>query len=149
MNGSISTFFKPSRGIRQGDLLSPYIFILCLEIFSSYITSQVDTLQWDPITIKRNNISFSHLFFADDLTLMEKANEKSCHAIKLGLETFCSLSGQSINHAKSKILFSQNCNPTTIKSITNTLGFKKSESFGTYLGFPILNRNPRPTEFYY
>lgn len=67
--------------------------------------------------------------------------------IKLVLENFCSLSRQSINHTKSKILFSKNCHPNTMISISNMLGIKKSNIFGTYLGFPILSKNPKPADY--
>lgn len=91
---------------------------------------------------KKICLGFSHLFFADDLTLMAKANNKSCQAIKMGLNLFCSLSGQCINHTKFKILFSNNCAPNIIKDITN-----HTDSFGTYLGFPIITRKRRPVDF--
>lgn len=140
-------FFEPIRGIRQGDPLSPYIFILSLELLTRYIEYQVDIHNWDTITIGRKSPSFSHLFFADDLTFMAKANTKSFLAIKLTIELFFSLSGQSVNHSKSKVLFSKNCRPEITKGITNMLGIKKSDHFGIYLGFAILNRNPRPNDY--
>jgi len=109
--------------------------------------NQVDIRNWDPITLGKKGPNFSHLFFADDLTLMVRANHKSSHAIKKGPGFFCKLSGQNINTTKSKIIFSTNCPTTLTNDITNILDIKKSDSFGTYLGFPILNKHPRPKDY--
>lgn len=94
VNGSVTSFFRPSRGIRQGCPMSPYLFILYMEIFSRLICHQVDTHNWDPIYLSPNNQGISHLFFADDLTLMGKVNKKSDNTIKRIFSFFCSLSGQ-------------------------------------------------------
>lgn len=42
INGTSTNYFKPTRGIRQGDLFSPFIFVLCIEMLSRYINHQVD-----------------------------------------------------------------------------------------------------------
>lgn len=116
-------------------------------MLTRYIEYQVDIKNWDPISLGYKCPKISHLLFADDLSLMARANAKSCQAIKNGLDQFCSLSGQSINITKSKILFSKNCNHSIITSITTSLGIKKSNNFGTYLGFPILHHIPRPRDY--
>lgn len=82
VNGSITSFIQPSREIKQGDPISPYIFILCLEMLSRYINHQVDVRNWDPITLGKKAPNFSHLFFVDGLTLMARANLKSSHIVK-------------------------------------------------------------------
>lgn len=72
VNGTQPDYFSPSCGIRQGDPMSLYIFILCMDLLSNYITHEVDLLNWEPISIHKNNLQLSHLFFADDLTLILK-----------------------------------------------------------------------------
>lgn len=69
VNGSKTLLFKPSMGIRQGDLMSPYIFILCMELLSRRINHVVDVLNWTLISITNGGTKVSHLFFTDDLTL--------------------------------------------------------------------------------
>ena len=60
--GKLDSFF-PSRGIRQGDLLSPYLFILCMEILGFLIEDQCSSKLWDPLRSSQSGPSFSHLFF--------------------------------------------------------------------------------------
>jgi hypothetical protein len=81
VNGDRLEEFSPSRGIRQGDPLSPYIFILCMEYLAWLIQVEVDGGQWTGIKASRNGPVFTHLFFADDLILFAKATKKSCQAI--------------------------------------------------------------------
>lgn len=94
INGSVFQQFKPSRGIRQGDPLSPYLFILCMERLSRIIDLKVSDKEWQPISISLHGPSISHLFFVDNLTLLSKANPQACLAINHGLNNFYVKSGQ-------------------------------------------------------
>jgi hypothetical protein len=66
-NGNKMLPFKPTHGLRQGDPLSPYLFILCMEKLSVAINDAVLQRAWDPIHISDNGPRLSHLFFADDV----------------------------------------------------------------------------------
>lgn len=76
VNGHKTSYFRLSKGIRQGDPISPYICILCMEMLSRYVNHLVDINLRDPIKVTPNQ--FSHLFFADNLTLMGKVTKKNC-----------------------------------------------------------------------
>lgn len=108
INGICTSYFTPSRGIRQGDLLSPYIFIMCMEMLSRMINRSVDYLHWHSIRISKHGSDISHLFFADEIILLSKINTQSCHAIIDVINNFNHISGQKINFLKSKIFFSKN-----------------------------------------
>lgn len=147
VNGTKTEFFNPSRGIRQGDPMSSYIFILCVEMLLTYINHQFDTRKWDAINLGYNCPPLSHLFFANDLVLVGKTNTKTCSTILMALNYFCKISGQSINYKKSRIIFSKNCYTTTTADISSYLGIKSYKSFDRYLKFPIINCNPNHKDY--
>ena len=70
--GELTEEFTPARGIRQGDPLSPYIFVLCIERLSHRINQAVSDGRWCPIRLSQNGVPLTHLFFADDLLLVIK-----------------------------------------------------------------------------
>ena len=137
LNGGKLDPFLPSRGIRQGNLLSPYLFILCMKVLVFLIADQCSSHRWDPLRSSQSGPSFSHLFFADDLVLFAKADLKSCHSIWDTLDTFCELSGQKVNMTKSKVFYSPNVSDESRESLCNVLGFRSTPNLGKYLGFPI------------
>lgn len=93
-NGGMTETIQPSRGIQQGDLLSPYIFILYIDFLGQLIEEKVSKKLWNPVKASRNGPSFSHLFFADDLILFAKANQANCMTIREVMDTFCRKSRQ-------------------------------------------------------
>ena len=118
--------FQPSRGIRQRDPLSPYLFILCMEILGAYILDKCDDNLWDPISASRGGVAFSQLFFADDLVLFTKTDVKNCRAIRDVLDTFCYLSGQKVSAKKSRVFFSPNLAQHHREELYNILNFRST-----------------------
>lgn len=131
-NGGALESFLPSRGIRQGDPLSPYFFILCMKVLGALITKKCDAKLWDPIKASKGGLAFSHLFF-----LYAKADRKNCMAIRNALDSFCSLSGQKVSNTKSKAFFAPNVSAESRAELCEILGFKSTPMLGKYLGFPI------------
>jgi hypothetical protein len=80
-NGARSEYFRPQRGIRQGDPISPYLFVLCMDKLSHFILHEVNKGKWCCIKAGRNDPMVSHLIFADDLLLFREANELQMHAL--------------------------------------------------------------------
>lgn len=109
VNEGKTGFFHPSRGIRQRDPISPYIFIMYMERLSRSIAAQVHNGSWFPIKINHTAPKISHLFFADDLTLFARANKKNCVTVMDAPQQFICKSGQRANTLKSKVVFSSNC----------------------------------------
>ena len=129
--------FHPSRGIRQGDPLSPYLFILCMEYLGYLIEEKCEAKLWSPVKASRSGPAFSHIFFADDLLLFAKADQDNCHAIKEVLEVFCKKSGQIVSEAKSWVYFSPNFNFYLRDNLADILGFRATPNLGKYLSFPL------------
>ena len=67
--------------------------------------------------------AFSHLFFANDLILFAKTNRVNCVAIRDVLDTFCSISGQTVSEAKSRDYFTPNVDRDTRETLCDILGF--------------------------
>ena len=62
-NGNKLEAFYPSRGIRQGDPMSPYIFLLCMEYLSSLISKSYESKDWTTMKASQSGPRFSHFFF--------------------------------------------------------------------------------------
>ncbi|GLT97187.1 hypothetical protein SLE2022_147640 [Rubroshorea leprosula] len=108
VNGGKTEKLTPTRGIRQGDPLSPYLFILCMEFLSIKISGDMARGLWKGSKAGKRGPTLSHLFFADDLIFVGKASLSNCLYIKNLLNLFCARSGQKINTDKSRVFFSRN-----------------------------------------
>lgn len=108
-NGEKTQAFYPSCGLRQGDRLSSYLFVLCMERLSQLINRSTDSKEWKPITLSRGGPKISHICFADDLILFSEASVTQIQLIKGVLERFCETSGQKVSLEKSQIFFLIQC----------------------------------------
>ena len=136
-NGGNVEPILPSRRIRQGDPLSPYLFILCMEVLGHLIEEKWSEKSWVLVKSSKSGLSFSHLFFIDDLVLFVKADHVNCSTMRDVLDDFCARSGQSISESKSRVYFSPNVDVDTRESLCDILGFKSTPNLGKYLGFPL------------
>lgn len=107
-NGEALDEFLPSRGIRQGDPLSPYLFILCIERLFQMIGLAVKHNLWKPICLTKGGPKLSHFAFADDLLLFTKASLEQVHILQTIMDLFCKISRQKISKDKSSVFFSKN-----------------------------------------
>lgn len=136
-NGEKGENFLPTRGIRQGDPISPYLFVLVMEKLAHLIQAEVHEGSWLPFKLKRQGTTVSHVFFADDLILFAEATSDQAAIIKACLDDFCAASGEKVNEAKSRIFFSNNVCHVRRKEISDFLGFSPTTDLGKYLGVPV------------
>ncbi|GLT42706.1 hypothetical protein SLA2020_166920 [Shorea laevis] len=146
INGGISDSFQPSRGIRQGDPLSPYLFMLCVEFLSIKLQNDIDSGGWLGSKIGKRGPTISHLFFADDLTFIGKATRANASYLINLLNFFCQRSGQKVNLSKSKVFFSRNVTIEVKTDICSTLNISETQALGKYLGFPITHKRLSKTD---
>lgn len=139
-NGERTEAFTPSRGLRQGDPLSPYLFVLCMKRLCHLIEGSIEEKKWKPVSLSRGVPNLSHICFVDDLILLAEASVAQIRVIRTVLERFCIASGQKVNLEKSKIFFSSNVSHDLGKLISDESGIQSTQELGKYLGMPILQK---------
>jgi hypothetical protein len=147
INGSPFGRFSPARGLRQGDPLSPFLFILGSEVLSRLLFKEEVAGNLKGLKIARNCPAISHLLYADDLLIFGKASCAEASCISSCFEKYTRWSGQSINANKSSIHFSKNTSPGTIRNILPILPFTHNPAKSVYLGLPILYGNSKSKAF--
>jgi len=149
INDESTGLITPTRGIRQGDPLSPYIFILCMEALSSALLREA-TLPKSGLGIKLSAglDRIPCLLFADDCLLFCQADNTHCLRLKQLLDTFCSNSGQLINYHKSSLTFSANATGHHRRLVAGIFSITQTESLGKYLGCPVFQKRPTAATYH-
>ena len=108
INAEESGSFKPTRGLRQGDPLSPYLFLLCTEGLNALLTHAEEIGTISSVKVCRDAPPITNLLFADDSLILMKANQRNAEALKAALDLYCKASEQLVSVEKSSIFFSPN-----------------------------------------
>ncbi|XP_031099874.1 uncharacterized protein LOC116004082 [Ipomoea triloba] len=144
VNGEIIGQVSPTQGIRQGDPLSPYLFIICAEGLSLLLQQAESRGSFHGCRVARGAPSVSHLLFADDSLLFFKANAQEAGVIKQCLNKYEAMSGQAVNFHKSSVCFSRNTSVADREEVAAVLGVNQAPNFGKYLGLPsFVGRNKK------
>jgi hypothetical protein len=135
VNGDLYGFFPGKSGVWQGDPLSPYLFIYCMEYLSRMLilACRQPGFWFHP---KCGIHGISHLAFADDVLLLYRGDYSSVNGISQQLTIFGKTAGLDINPSKSSIFFG-GVSPSQKLSILHTTGFHKGCFPFTYLGVPL------------
>jgi len=137
INGELHGFFKGTRGIRQGDPLSPYLFVLVMEGLGGIIRQTIQHSEFiHHWRCKPTNIT--HLCFADDLMLFCHADIDSIMLLKSSLDRFSTLSGLTINLTKSSLYLS-GIDGSLRSTFSTQLGIPEKTLPVRYLGVPLLS----------
>lgn len=134
INGSPKGFIQPWRGIRQGDPMSPYLFILCAEVLSHMMTKAATQRHIQGLKICNQGTPITHLLFADDSLFFLLANDKSCKTIKKILSMYEKVSGQAVNLRKSSITFGSRVRAIVKTRMRHILGIHNEGGGEKYLG---------------
>ncbi|KAB1223733.1 hypothetical protein CJ030_MR2G016682 [Morella rubra] len=138
INGCPFGLIKPSRGLRKGDPLSPFLFILGTEILSHMIVRAESLGLIHDTKISRAAPPISHLLFADDIMIFTRAFAAEASAVVNIIFTYKGWSGQTINLSKSSISFSKNVQQSCIDTLSSLVGIKHSAQPGCYLSLPLI-----------
>jgi hypothetical protein len=146
VNGKSYGYFNCSRGVRQGDPLSPLLFCLAEDVLSRAITFLVNQEHLKQIKGTRNVMVPSHSFYADDLFIFCKGNLSGIKALKTLFSQYALESGQVISPNKSTI-FTGSITPGRLALIVQDLNFKVGSIPFNYLGVPIFKGKPKASYF--
>lgn len=105
VNGSPSNTLRPSQGLRQGDPLSPFLFILMIEGLGRMINAAKEKGRIKGLKLTQNGEALMHLQFVDDTMLQGTPTVKEVKAFKKILNDFALAAGTEVSLSKSKVFF--------------------------------------------
>jgi hypothetical protein len=148
VNGRVTSFFKASRGLRQGCPLSPLLYALQASVLSYQLENARISSSLKGLQIAQGVKEINHAQFTDDTLLLGGAICLVSKKYKEELDAYTAVSGSEISHAKSKI-YSWNTTPIEMRDISRILGMEGHTTWETftYLGVPISKMNPRTSSW--
>ena len=138
INGEAKGNIVPSRGLRQGDPISPYLFLLCGEGLSAMLRKEEELGNIRDISVCRGAPRISHLFFVDNSIVFCRANVDGGRRILKVLEDYKGESGQKLNKEKTSIFFSKNTKREVQEQINQIFGAQIIQHHEKYLILPPL-----------
>lgn len=135
INGTSKDMIHPQRGLRQGYLLSPYLFLMCAEAFSNLLLPAEGKRLIHGLKFN-NNIIISHLLFANDSLIFTRVLIEHCQHLKRIFDYYAAVSKQLFNYDKFSIFFSGNASTGLISAIKNIFQLNVVSRHEKYLGLP-------------
>lgn len=147
VNGSPCGFFKSTRGLLQGDPLSPALFTFLTDLLSRLLARDEAHGKITGVKVSSCSPRISHLMYADDLVIYCQASIAEASEVLSCLNTYCSWTGQTINLDKSSIHFSANTPAPTKATICNLMHIPECSHNGTYLANPLCRFQSKSVAF--
>ncbi|KAL0006736.1 hypothetical protein SO802_008238 [Lithocarpus litseifolius] len=138
INGEPKGKIVPSRGLRQGDPISPYLFLLCTEGLLAMLKKEEKEGHIKGVAVSRGAPSVSHLLFTDDCILFCKASVLECDRVLKVLKDYERVSGQKLNKEKTSLYFSKNTDRGVQEQVKQKFGAEIICHHEKYLGLPPL-----------
>jgi hypothetical protein len=149
VNGDLTEEIVPERGLRQGDPLSPYLFLFCAEAFSCLLHAAEEDGDLIGVKVSQEAPSINHLLFADDSLLLLKIDDRSANSLQQILSLYEDCSGQAINKDKSSVMFSKNARRADKQRLMCDLEITKEAHNEKYLGMPVYMGRSKERTFTY
>jgi hypothetical protein len=141
VNGSPTKEFRVERGLRQGDPLSPFLFLIAAEGLGMLINKASEAGNFTGYAFGNHRERLSHLQFADDTLIIGPSTLENVAAIKAVLHLFELISGLKVNFHKSRLLGIKVSN-SWVTEAAKFLNCKVGSLPFLYLGLPV-GANPR------
>ena len=150
VNGEPCGMIQPTRGIRQGDPLSPFLFLLCTEGLNGLIKRAKNNGDIHRFSLCRRRPKLTRLLFADDSLLFCRATMEECGKVLEILNRYEEASGQKVNRSKTTLFFSK-CTPTKTKhDIKVALCVSEIMQYERNLGLPsFVGKGKKKVSFNY
>ncbi|XP_043717912.1 uncharacterized protein LOC122665844 [Telopea speciosissima] len=136
INGATQGAIQPTRGIRQGDPLSPALFIICSQALNSTLTQAKSSGSIHGVRVRNQSQPVTHLLFANDLLIFSEVRVAEIFTLKDTLDIYCRASGQAINLKKSTMIFNSNTPLKLKKCFSRILKVPYGVGPKKYLGLP-------------
>lgn len=136
INGSLKGFFIASRGLREGDLLSPFLFTLAVDSLSQIILRAESKYLLKGFQVGFEKINVSHLQYADDILILMDGDPTSKRLAKLLIQDFELVSRLKVNWSKSHLL-GISLATAECTSFANSMECSHKEWPTEYLRFPL------------
>ena len=138
INGEPRGNIIPSRGLCQGDPISPYLFVLCTKGLLAIIT------QKEAVRLIKGAPLISHFFFADDSIIFCRATMEECKQVALVLDTYEKESGQKLSRDKTSLFFSKNTSGEIQSFVKETFGAQIVQQHERYMGLqPMVGKGKK------
>ncbi|KAM1733471.1 hypothetical protein ACFX11_019070 [Malus domestica] len=134
INEASMGFIQPQRGLRQGDPMSPFLFLICAKGFSALLRMREEHGSIHGVRVAPSGVALTHLFFADDAIIFCKAKDEEVLLVMDVLKCYADASSQVINRDKSSLYFGANFSRQRRKQIASCTNIMGQEDFGKYLG---------------
>lgn len=146
INGEPRGKIIPTRGLRQGDPISLYLFLLCAEGLSTILWDEVKMGKIKGVSACRGAPQISHLF-ADDCIIFCRAIMDEANRVSQMLKDYEEASGQKLNKEKTSLFFSKNTTREIKDGIKNLFGAQVIQQHEKYLGLPLMGGSEKKKAF--
>ncbi|KAK1642877.1 hypothetical protein QYE76_060682 [Lolium multiflorum] len=137
LNGHALDTFTPTRGLRQGDPLSPYLFLLVADGLSRLVQQEVEVGRLKELKICRRAPGMSHLLFADDSLLFFEGSIQQVMVVKIILDRYEKATGQLVSLGKCSIMYGRRVPDHVQAEIKQLLCYDTGSFEEKYLGLPV------------
>ncbi|CAN0889477.1 LINE-1 reverse transcriptase homolog [Linum grandiflorum] len=138
LNGGMIGYFEGKKGLRQGDPLSPALFVMAMEVLHC-LFHRAAMEKLIPFHPKCKKVAITHLCFADDLLVFTNGTVAGVKGVCDVLHLFYSLSGLQLNPDKTDVFYSAAVQQSIREEISVRMGFREGKLPVRYLGVPLIS----------